>query len=1755
MPTQLENYMAELTSVPGAPFWLDVAAKATVLLLAAIAAAALLRRSSAALRHRIWCMTFAALVLLPGLSAALPEWRLAILPYRGPLAGREESVPLAVQSARPDAPTRQELAGPPALQPALPLAEQAVSEAPHRSDASPAETAAAHPPLNLAPLNLAVFWLVGALVALSPLVVGLARTLLLRRQAKPVDSAVWTSLLDELRQRLALARCVGLFETDSALMPMTWGVLRPVVLLPRHARQWTDRLRRFVLLHELAHVKRCDVGFQILGRLACALYWFHPLAWYALRRLRIERELACDDCVVLAGERATDYAAELLQIARSYRPVPFAAAVAMAQRGNLEHRLCALFDRACSHLPVSARAARLLLAGVMVLVTAVAAVRLAPRASAGDDKQDPASAETKDGIAPANTTESNSTLHEPGTSGAAAKRSRIRARVIDTEGNPIAGARVRAVRVDTQETAWTETGHVVGEGRTSDTGEVALDYSDTAPFASGDNFISTGVVLLADAEGHAFDWHDTGAGGDAILKLPADDSQIEGRVLDLEGRPRSGVRVSIVHVDSSAKDLDAWVEAAKKNPVAIDESTIGKSIRARETEGPPVVARFPGNKNLQLGHPALLPRSVTDAQGRFRLTGVGRDRLIRLELAGGDIARTWLNVVTRDMPAVPYPEHDPRFRVPTCFGRRFDLTAEPEQLIAGVVRDAAGGRPIAGVEVRLSQYAGRSSLVVEGFLSAVTDEQGRYTLRGVPKPHDPKRALRLRIVPPTDQPYFRTDIDVARRDGLDAVTCDVALKPGIWLRGRVTNAVTGKPLRGMVEYYPFLSNQAAAAYPNFDPGMHSLQGDRYPIDDEGAYRLPALPGRGLLTFIAKDADRYPEADGADAIAELRQQSGNWLNVYHLHAPEYVTAVREVDPPRDAVEAVCDIRLRPLEVERVELVDPDGAALTGAVTMRLTPMRTGGYHYIGWSYEGLPNATAEIVGPRDQPRTVMFLHRERKLAAALSLPTPGNSPKQLVLRACASISGRIVDHQGKPVGKLYFEVNASPGPEGKEPAGKAHASGEVEHQLDRLPTDENGRFRVELVPPGVPYVVWASLGDSKLEKTTPVIQPGQVLDLGELPLQPSGTPTPGQERPAASKKRIRGRVIAPNEKPVEGARIWLKGPFEKQWTAVAETDARGAFQFDVASDTLRQALGKDPKLTVRLAATADGLGFAWTDIRNIDAGNDELAEVALRMVEDVRVEGRILTADGQPAAGVNAGVLDIRQPNRPTLDEYISAARKDGAGFHSFVDDTWRGNVPGQADAVTDDEGRFRLTGIGAERLALLSLHGQAVHNWWIVVATRHVPDGEPERKENGALHLAAAPYDNHYYARFTHVSEPARTLRGTVVDRTTAAPVAGAQVKADFITSVVATTGPDGRFELVGCRKEGRYQIKVASSQAGYFLREIYVPDGPGAQPLEFQVEMVKGVTARGRVTDQETGEPVAGTVEYYPLFPNPFISRLGAVATPCSSSSIAKDGDYELQALPGPGVIAVRNYDQKYGMPRIDLERVNALLDGVEPFIRNDEEHLGIAVGGEAVGMISPFQFKALELIKPDDGATTLSQDLVLVPGRNIDGTLLGPNNEPIKGAMVAGAQAQYVSLAAYEKLDGEQFTVQAVVHDQVRTVLFYHAEQRLGAKLEIPKGHEGNLTVRLQACAAVTGRLVDAGGAPARETTVVLTHHRSSFAGTRTWTGKTDGEGSFRVDGLIPDLDYLATVHGKSVFSVNLKPGEIHDAGLIEQIGSEEQ
>jgi len=216
-----------------------------------------------------------------------------------------------------------------------------------------------------------------AAVLLARIAIGRASVRRLAARAVPVTDPEWTGMVRDLAWMLEIDRPVALLRGGSATMPMTWGILHPVILLPAEARTWTTERLRVVLLHELAHVARHDCLTQTLAAIACALYWFHPASWHAARRLRVERELACDDRVLGAGTRAREYAAHLLEVARGFS-VPRAASVAaigMARPSQLEGRLLAVLDAVRDRRAVSPRVAAGWVAAAALLVLPLAALR------------------------------------------------------------------------------------------------------------------------------------------------------------------------------------------------------------------------------------------------------------------------------------------------------------------------------------------------------------------------------------------------------------------------------------------------------------------------------------------------------------------------------------------------------------------------------------------------------------------------------------------------------------------------------------------------------------------------------------------------------------------------------------------------------------------------------------------------------------------------------------------------------------------------------------------------------------------------------------------------------------------------------------------------------------------------------------------------------------------------------------------------------------------------------------------------------------------------------------------------------------------------------------------------------------------------------------------------------------------------------------------------------------------------------------
>jgi beta-lactamase regulating signal transducer with metallopeptidase domain/DUF4097 and DUF4098 domain-containing protein YvlB len=344
--------------------------KITLVFLLGALVAALLRNRSAASRHFVWALTLGGALALSLLVPVAPRWELPVM--------------TAVTAAAAPAPETS-------------VPERDVPPTAEAKTTLPAMTSSdvAGPRAAWVPSPLLLLWLAGFGLVILWCAIGHWGLVRLARRADLVDDGSWLALLDEAAALAGVARPVCLLRSAAVGAPMTWGFLRPVVMLPAGAGEWSAERRRAVLLHELAHVARLDCLVQLAATAACALYWFHPAAWMAARRLRNESERACDDRALACGTPAADYASHLLGVACKARAPRLigAAAIGMAQRSTLEARLLSVLDDTVPRRAMSARA-RVAVAVLLSLtlaplaaVTPVVARAVAPEVGSKIDPQ------------------------------------------------------------------------------------------------------------------------------------------------------------------------------------------------------------------------------------------------------------------------------------------------------------------------------------------------------------------------------------------------------------------------------------------------------------------------------------------------------------------------------------------------------------------------------------------------------------------------------------------------------------------------------------------------------------------------------------------------------------------------------------------------------------------------------------------------------------------------------------------------------------------------------------------------------------------------------------------------------------------------------------------------------------------------------------------------------------------------------------------------------------------------------------------------------------------------------------------------------------------------------------------------------------------------------------------------------------------------------------------------------------------------
>jgi hypothetical protein len=265
------------------------------------------------------------------------------------------------------------------------------------------------------------------------------------------------------------------------------------------------------------------------------------------------------------------------------------------------------------------------------------------------------------------------------------------------------------------------------------------------------------------------------------------------------------------------------------------------------------------------------------------------------------------------------------------------------------------------------------------------------------------------------------------------------------------------------------------------------------------------------------------------------------------------------------------------------------------------------------------------------------------------------------------------------------------------------------------------------------------------------------------------------------------------------------------------------------------------------------------------------------------------------------------------------------------------------------------------------------------------------------------------------------------------------------------------------------------------------------------------------------------------------------------SSATVQDDGSYNLTVLPGPGVVLVAASPRdSYACARIDEQELANLFRGRDSTQRREtlrrlrEGQLanlsldGVDRGGSSWLLIGYSwgtrcvdRYNALGLIHPDEEMKSLTLDVIVQRARPLRGTVIGPDGKPLSGVAVCGL----TSMPDAERLEGASFLVEGLNPRRTRELSFHHKEKGLGKFLTIRGDETKTLTVRLEPCGGVLGRVIDKSGRPVPGVEIQF---NSEGNGLRVRV-KTDRQGRFGAD-LVPGLPYRM-----GTFSRLQKPVEV--------------
>ena len=555
----------------------------------------------------------------------------------------------------------------------------------------------------------------------------------------------------------------------------------------------------------------------------------------------------------------------------------------------------------------------------------------------------------------------------------------------------------------------------------------------------------------------------------------------------------------------------------------------------------------------------------------------------------------------------------------------------------------------------------------------------------------------------------------------------------------------------------------------------------------------------------------------------------------------------------------------------------------------------------------------------------------------------------------------------------------------------------------------------------------------------------------------------------------------------------------------------------------------------------------------------------------RIRGRIMNADGQPVVGAVVAVIRMSEGKASTLDAWKKETKRAGANFYSareklktvtsgsFIDGP---QTTALAAIKTDADGHFELRGLGDDRIAELIVSCDSIETSRIYARSEDGETIELPEDSNGRKSIIQTYYPN----RFTFVAGETRPVVGRLLDHETGEPVAGVTVEgyrtphstggSMTARAVNAVSAVDGSFRLVGL-PIGKSELRIRPpADSTYMVGGIQITTRVQDKEVTRDVAMRKGVIQRGRIVETGTDIPVIGYFQYWPMASNAAVAE-----TPMLKRGdqrlryfVDAEGNFEIPVLPGRGILTFSADDDKRfqrgaGAKAISwptMPDFNGVMYETRPYF------------------LMPTNFHNLAPIELEPGQVPNPMDIQMDPGVSIPIRITGVDGSPVTDVYISGqrpfggwASSQYdgLLLHGYEPNVG-------------RNVIIYHPPSESMAAISLKGKAPESLEMKLVPSGRVTGRLVNPDGDPIQDAVINnasknfqarddLDSELSMFPGRI--DGKpllTDKDGRFSIGGLLPGKKYSAFAAERSA-PRNLTIGEIFndlkvEAGQTTDIGT---